>query len=175
MPTHGKCCNLLASETLGFYSSLTAVARCSPERICAFDFQRSFMLYLRISPFILSCLVAVLKRSLVFLKWLSSCIPGQVCGGCNSSAVMRQVPIAKGIPQRFLVAFVFIRVVEAIFKRQWFSGNYREAFISGVVTVIFNCSPAMFSNGCLGCSLTANQQAFSRAFILAFVAVVLRP
>ena len=59
------------------------------------------MFYWRISPFVLSCLVAVFKRSLVVLKWLSSCIPVKVSSGCHSSAVMRQFPIAKGIPERF--------------------------------------------------------------------------
>ena len=37
--THGKYCNLLKSVTLGFYNSLTAVARCSSERFCCGLFQ----------------------------------------------------------------------------------------------------------------------------------------
>ena len=55
-------------------------------------------------------------------------------------AVMRQLPKAKGIPERWQKLF---------FKRQWFCGNYREAFISSIIAMVFNCSWAMFSNGCL--------------------------
>ena len=65
------------------------------------DFKRSLIFYQRISPFVLSCLVTVFKCSLVILKWLSSCILVRVSSGCHSSAVMRQLPIAKGIPERF--------------------------------------------------------------------------
>ena len=54
-------------------------------------------------------------------------------------AVMRQLPKAKGILKRWQKLF---------FKRQWFCGNYREAFISSIA-MVFNCSWAMFSNGCL--------------------------
>ena len=117
--THGKYCNLLKSVTLGFYNSLTAVARCSSERFCCGLFQ----VFINV----------LLKNISIFFLAVSSPYK-QV-----PLAVMRQLPKAKGIPKRRQKLF---------FKRQWFCGNYREAFIS-IIAMVFNCSWAMFSNGCL--------------------------
>ena len=59
------------------------------------------------------------------------------------------------------MAFVFIEVVEAVLKRQWFCGNYREAFISSVVAIVFNCLSARMQF-CGGFSSTVLQRLSSR-------------